>query len=501
MPNYIQIIRFQKRICVFRSYLICLFFLVLNSCSKLVEIDSPVNSEIGKDVYSNDASAASALTGIYTNMSSTAYNGSISGLKSIGVAGGLLSDELSLYNNGGASSFLPQYFTNALTINFNTSAWALYQPIYAANAAIEGLQQSTTVSPGVKKQLMGEAKFIRAFCYFYLTNIYGDLPLVLTTDFITNTSLKRVKVADIYMQISEDLEDAISLLGNDYMKADAISPYLIDAEERVRPNKWVATALLSRVYLYKKDYINAISESTKLIDNNKIFSLVTDLNLVFLKNSKEAIWQIQPTVLNENTKDGILYVLPKTGPSTTRYPLFLSNYLLNEFDSSDLRKENWIRKVTTSANKTYRHSYKYKVGTAGQPLSEYIMVLRLAEQYLIRSEANLELNKLSECLNDLDIIRQRAGLNKYSGPIIKDSIYKALIKERQTELFTEWGHRWFDIKRMKGVSNSAISLADEIMPSICATKGGNWSTNWQLLPIPSVDIDRNPNLLPNNTGY
>ena len=95
---------------------------------------------------------------------------------------GLSADELSLIS--GSSSDLRGLYTNSLTAAISPTLWSnSYKLIYYANSAIEGLTASTTVSVDVKKQLIGEAKFMRAFLYFYLTNLYGDVPLIMSSDY------------------------------------------------------------------------------------------------------------------------------------------------------------------------------------------------------------------------------------------------------------------------------------------------------------------------------
>ncbi|WP_315815288.1 RagB/SusD family nutrient uptake outer membrane protein [Paraflavitalea speifideaquila] len=93
----------------------------------------------------------------------------------------------------------------------------LYNFVFKCNAAIEGLTRSTTLTPAVKQQLLGEAKFMQAFMYFYLVNEFGDVPLALTTDPQANTLLARSPQAKVYEQIITDLLEAEQQLSNDYL--------------------------------------------------------------------------------------------------------------------------------------------------------------------------------------------------------------------------------------------------------------------------------------------
>src|SRR5690606_16340716 len=100
---------------------------------------------------------------------------------------------------------LMNYYNNAL-LPINSSWSRMYNFIFVANSAIEGLNEATALTPAVKQQLMGEAKFVRAFCYFYLINLYGDVPLVVTTDYRVNAILPRASEMMVYEQIISDLK-------------------------------------------------------------------------------------------------------------------------------------------------------------------------------------------------------------------------------------------------------------------------------------------------------
>src|SRR5439155_24411561 len=124
--------------------------------------------------------------------------------------------------SGATNNSVSYYYQNALTDNNlnNPDFWTVfYQTIFAANAAIEGLSASETLTPAVKQQLSGEVKFIRAFCYFYLVNLYGDVPLAIRTDYKMNSKLVRTPKAQVYQQIISDLTEAQNLLNPRYISA------------------------------------------------------------------------------------------------------------------------------------------------------------------------------------------------------------------------------------------------------------------------------------------
>jgi hypothetical protein len=452
---------------------------VQTSCKKLVEVDAPITSVSDKVVYGSDITATAVLTDIYTQIVT-------SDVSRIYLFPALSSDELALF--AGISDLGYQaYYQNNLSPSIPglVEYWSqIYARIYVANDAIEGLSLSNTLTPGVKQQLLGEAKFVRAFCYFYLVNLYGDVPLNLTTDYKLNSLRPRTDSKKVYEQIISDLKDAQSLLGIDYINASFSS-----TSERTRPNKFTATALLARVYLFTNDYINAEIEATSIIENKVLYDTVP-LNNVFLKNSKETIWALQSVLsgTNSNTVEGRLFILPPTGPSTT-YPVYLSDDLINSFEPNDERLLDWTSSMSVLSKK-YNYSYKYKVGGVDAASAEYSIVFRLSEQYLIRAEARIQQGNLSKGADDLNLIRLRAGLSAIEVSTQTD-LLNAILHERQVELFTEWGHRWLDLKR--------TSKADIILKQV---KGQNWQTTDQLYPIPQSELNGNPNIKGHqNPGY
>ncbi|WP_188316176.1 RagB/SusD family nutrient uptake outer membrane protein [Chitinophaga agrisoli] len=471
--------------------LVCLCVLH-SACTKLVEADAPVTSINGENVYNDNATAAAVLNSIYTAMSQKGITAD--GITALSLFPALSADELSLYGASTDPVYIA-YYRNALTnINTgNTDFWKIIYPlVFTTNAAVEGLSAATGLTQAVKQQLSGEARFLRAFFYFYLLNLYGDVPLALSTDYSVNALLSRTPKDKVYQQIIADLKEAQSLLADTYVMADAITPYPPSSEERVRPNKWAATALLARVYLYTGDYVNAEKQATAVISNTGLYDIMP-LNNTFLKESREAIWQLQPVRTGQNTQDARLFMLPDTGPNGL-FPVYLGSHLLNSFEAGDQRRfgGNWIDSVNIGAA-TYYYPYKYKLSTTtAATILEYVMVLRLAEQYLIRAEARAQQNNIQGAGTDLDVIRHRAGLPGYNGAPEKNALLAAILHERQVELFTEWGHRWLDLKR--------TGMVDTRMHTITPQKGGAWKSTAQQYPIPASELQRGPNFI-QNAGY
>jgi starch-binding outer membrane protein, SusD/RagB family len=459
------------------------------SCNKAVEVNPPATALSGASVYSSDVSAVAAVTGIYQSMLGEDFFGGNQGSTDFTTIGGLSADEFQLYP--GASALLAQAYINGLS-STNTPFWAgLYSCIYRANAAITGLNGSGAITDTLKQQLLGEALFARAFCHFYLVNIFGAVPIVTTTNYTVNESIARSPTSAVYQQIIADLKEAQSLLSNSFQ-----APAGGSTAERTLPNQGAATALLARAYLYQGKYDSAVTEAT-LVINNSLYSLVPNLNGVFLVNSSEAIWQLIDPALGMNTPDGFTYILTG-GPNTYSNPVFLSPYILQAFEPGDNRQTDWIG-ADTSAGTVYYFPYKYKVhgGTANTSVTEYYMMLRLAEQYLIRAEGEDQQGDLSDATADLNVIRNRAGLANISNAIAssQSALLTAILHERQVEFFCELGHRWLDLVRTNN-ANSILGSPE----NVCAAKGGTWVSTAQLFPIPLTDMEADPNLT-QNPGY
>jgi hypothetical protein len=473
------------------------------SCKKFIDVAAPPNQISDQNIYNADATAISVLTGIYTNMSqqlgapaSIPFYGSIT---TSSFFSGLYSDELILDDKSVNLNLTKIYENDLLESDGSVLGFWFnaYNQIFTANAAYNGVKASNSLSLAVKQQLMGEALFIRAFCYLYLVDYYGEVPLPLTTDYKVNASLPRSSTSVVYQQIISDLKEARGLLSADFLAGNVITP----VQDRLRPTKWAATALLARAYLYSGDNANAEIEATRMIDNHTQFDMAgIALNDVFKKNSPETIWALTKVgfaggVNDPNTGFAQTFVLPSGGPQTPVTPInpfYLSDYLMNAFEAADNRKAQWTGEVTANGI-TYPYAYKYKVNALNQPLAEYSIVMRMGEQYLIRAEARARQNKFIDAKADLNAIRARAGLPNTTAA--DADLLDAVLHERQVELFTEWGDRFSSLKRI----NNNI---DEVMPAVCTAKGGAWQPYKKLLPLPFEEIRDNPSIAGHqNQGY
>lgn len=444
------------------------------ACSKFLDADPPTDSIIADNVFKNDANALAAVSGIYTEMmiSNTGQlsNGFIS------VYGGLCADEI--YGFKPADLEFSNNQVTAVDYSITYNMWkGGYTYLYRINAVLEGLNKSSGLSEAVGRQLKGEALFLKGLVYAQLTNLYGKIVLTNSTAYQVNNSLPRSETAVVYDSIVSCLKAAESLLTAKY-----------PSDGRVRPNRFAATALLARVYLYKGSWQEAATKAGEVIAGP--YSLVKDLSKVFLKGSDEAIWQLMPVnAAGRNTIEGNQFIPDTSSLVAPKYAL--TDGLSAAFEPQDKRRGNWTGNKLYN-NKTYLYPAKYKVmtGTNTNPANatEYTIVLRLAEQYLIRAEANAQLGNTVAAIADLDSIRSRAGLPYLSGVTGQAAVLKAVAQERRIELFAEWGHRWFDLIRTR--------QADAVLAPLKPT----WKPTAVLWPLPQYELNVNT-ALKQNDGY
>jgi hypothetical protein len=287
--------------------------------------------------------------------------------------------------------------------------------------------------------------------------------------------LARTPSTLVWEQILDDLKNAKQLL-----------PAKYPTPERLRPNRATAGALLARTYLYLGRWAEAETESDAIITSGVYGASLPAPDLVFKKESIETIWQLQPVRASINTNDAFFFLTA----AGTRPSYEITQNLLSAFEPNDNRKTQWIGFSSPVANPGWAFPAKYKAGTSAT-VTEYYIVFRLTEQYLIRAEARARQGngKLSQAIADLNIVRNRAGLPAIN-PVDQNAFYLALEKERQVEFFAEWGHRWLDLKR----THRAEAVLKPLSPN------NTWKQGSELYPVPAIEIISNPNLV-QNPGY
>jgi len=450
------------------------------SCKKLIGIPAnPPTAITRQQAFADSATAISAVAGVYSYTPS-------SGGQGIPYEDGLFTVATSVSGHEvfytGGSGDESQFYGYTLTPK-NSEIGALwsapYAAIYQVNDVLSGITNNNALSASFVKQITGEMEVVRAFYYFNLVNAFGGVPLVTTTDYATNAQSPRVSADAIYSQILTDLNDAVKKL-----------PVTYPSSGHVRPNLYTALAVLAKVHLYRGNWQAAYNEADSVIRLGG-FSLLTDLNSVFLDASNEAIWQVPI----ENTYGGsgdAQNFLPYSSTQTPSY--VITDSLLNQFEAGDLRKTNWMGVNVVNGQNVYFPA-KYKDNAPTNPATDF-MLLRFAEMYLIRAEAAAELDQnLGVAISDINTLRSRAGLG--ASPVTAASSQAAILaavrKERRTEMFTEFGSTWFGFNRTANDSKYPSSIQ---APAVLA----GWQAYDALYPVPQTQIQLNSHLT-QNPGY
>ena len=456
--------------------------LVLPACEEYLEVPAPTNSVTGETVFYSQGTVDKLMNYMYYNWANATgivlqYTRSAE----------FFSDNA--YNPTSGQTY-PE-MSGELTpesSNMSPALWASwYTVIYGANLLLEGLSEAPGISDeATRDAYTGAALTIRAGAHYYLARTFGDVPLNLGTDISENSFKPRTPVAEIYAQVITDLNDAIALL-----------PETGSGDKRFIDSKFVPQALLARVYTTMGRWTEAETAANAVINSGK-YQLLTNLNDVFYRPSNEVISSLGNTwafsaVYQSRTLTGLGFD-PVNAFGQGSFPA-LSEDLLNSFETGDNRKTVWVN-LENSANypepNNRYFSLKY-LNTAAGPIvagreQDYVFI-RLAEMYLIRAEARARQNNLSGAADDLNVIRNRAGLANTTAAT-QSELIEAIIKERRIELFFEGGSRWDDLVR--------TGTADAVISSL------PWKINWDayktLWPIPEVQIRVNSNLI-QNPGY
>lgn len=450
-------------------FFFAIFLNLCISCENLIDVDMPGNQVGSSQVFEDVQTANAALAGLYANL----FDNSVVSGDGLGVLLGSYIDDLDGYYMGSTNGAMDIYRNQQLSVNNDiTKVWTTaYQQIYMANAIITGVENSSSLAIADKERIKGEALLMRSIIYFYLQQMFGDLPYPTTTDYQVNQSLPKTPSPEVLNQLQGDIINTANLLKDDYR-----------SEERIYVNRQVANLLLAKVLMIKKDWSNA-EVALRGIIQNPLYQFQNDIAKVFDKNGRHILWQLKPLNQGDTTKEAVLYYFADAAPNSYA----ISQDLLNAFSSDDLRKQNWMSPVVFNQNIYYRLE-KYKNRLPGENNSEYSVVFRLEEVYLLLAETLVQQNKIPEAVPYINATRQRAGLPLLPTTITKADCLSEVLLEERREFFAEMGHRFLDLKRTGNLG------------TLTAVKT-NWKSYHDLWPLPQSDLLANPNLNPQNPGY
>uniref|UniRef100_F4C136 RagB/SusD domain-containing protein n=1 Tax=Sphingobacterium sp. (strain 21) TaxID=743722 RepID=F4C136_SPHS2 len=433
----------------------------ITGCSKLIDIDTPKNQLSADGAYADSAAVTALLANTYALLEKTVEPNLTRNL-------GLYADDLSFTQT---TTQQTEFWNSTVSPDnsSNLNIWKnLYAVIYQCNDLLTQIEPSP-ISDSKKRSIKGQCFFLRALCYYFLVNLYQNVPLILHTNVNENRTINQSEPSEIYQAIISDLLEA-----KDHLKGE---------DQNIYATIWAVSALLAKTAFNLKDWKTVIDETTFVINSGRY--TLESVSSVFHVDSKE-------TVLQFWTQEGFITSATSLIPaSATVVPsTLITDELYDVFDDNDLRKLQWIgtNVVTTNDEATsYHFPYKYKNRSMMDSHRECLVSIRLAEVYLLRAEAFLYLGEIAEAMADLNRIRERAGLQVLN-TTDPEEVFSLLEKECRKELFAEWGIRFISLKR--------TGRLDEVLGKAKPT----WTPDAKNLPVPQNELMYNSNLK-QNPGY
>lgn len=466
-----------------RRCTVCLMIITgilgVTSCKKILDLD-PHNSTFTNAYFTNGTDANTAIAGAYALLRSVLLNNT-----SFHVYGDATAKEFNI-NSGqddGNYNISNGEFTG---LNVGSGYWNwqnYYQLLQQINLVINkvpGIPINTFTNQDDKKRIIGEAYFLRAFTYFYMSRVWGDVPLKLAPDLDISQAknLPRNPAADVMKQCLADLKIA---------EDELTYGYTDQSQRAVRANKGSALALEAHIEAWTHNY-NACEQSAAQVIDNGGYSLIADtsqFSKIFVGKSAEGIFEIN---INYGQSEGIAINNGGYTP-TLRYPFIFSKtnleWPLNRdyvnklyTDTLDIRYAKYFFQAQSDGNgQTVKfNNITYADGsTKNDPrLSNNLIIFRLADVILLRAEALNHLGRDAEAVNLLNRVRHRAGIADYAGT--GDNLNRTILEERLRELFFE-GQAFYDLVRIKKISNATSSFIEDYNSSFSDTRinaGGNY---------------------------
>jgi hypothetical protein len=490
-------------------FITMLFAAGLLSCNDLSLV--PVDRLTGSNFPLTDNDAIAAVNGVY--VANSDFSSSSSYVAELPADATQCGEEVT--SGSGAAIGVYQHDANNGTVTYVWSV--LYQGVTGANAAIDNIAAAGSVSEPLKTRLIGEAKFLRALYYFYLVQLFGEVPLVLhPEDGIGST---RAPLDDVYAQIVDDLKAA---------SANGVLPVAYGGADKGRVTNGAAWALLAKVYLVWAQVSPDGNASEKYTQAIEAANHVTGYELEedFLdnwntsrRNGKESIFSAHHVVSQSSNGDGgnhLAHCSFATGFSDKTPHLIISDLsFYNRFDDRDQRKAGSYAKrlYNPEADEYFEFTLprfrKYidtlNITTTNLTRSIDRTILRYAEVLLIKAEAQNERDHApnAESYEAVNQVRRRAFRHIPLTAASEDDVPVGLSYEQfrevvRNERFFEFVYeqqRWFDLVRWRILVKSAGAIKNEF------TDKSAISLKHYRFPIPQSQRNINPEGLWQNWGW
>lgn len=489
----------------------------LASCNFL---EVPLESSVATSNYYNTLQEFDmSLTGIYNILLSAnwdddaRYGSYFQGFLLVGRVG---TDEMVVrYDNGHGEKSLGDYTYTPTNVYVTRPWYMMYKGIQRANVVIDRLTPKSFDDAAEKDRILAEAHFLRAFFYFHLVRLYGEVPLVTkeTTD-VAGVDMTKRSIAEVYGQIVSDLEAAEEALPDNNAKG--------------RPDKRVAKVMLAKVYLQMAgeplNDTGVAAEAERLLAEvikNGGYELVSDYFSQFdgkHEYNSEYIWDIEFSN-NGTTKYGGQVGTTEGMPSPeSLYWVMLGTCpeFYNSFDPNDLRRDAIARYklvydndfnivpeyYSGTGNDYYYYAYKFRhaltqeergSGWANWANPINFPVTRYADVLLMYAEAGLRAHGTvtSEQLDCVNMVRRRGFGKPVDTPSsydLKEITFENLLAERSFELCFE-GQRWYDLVRFGQLEEAVKKIGTDPLTAESNKQAQNFQKKHHYYPVPQDVID------------
>jgi hypothetical protein len=395
------------------------------------------------------------------------------------------------------------YTTQKSNSRVNESPQQIWQACYSgiekANWVIAKVPNAT-MDENRKKQILGEAYFLRAFYHWFLTKNFGDIPVKITPSYTEEEALTaKSPRADVYKQIYSDLDQA---------SAAGLSSY--PAVEKGRPSKEVVSALYAKAALYNEDWAKALEKAKEVINSNK-YSLMAEVQDVYKYDKEDAarienMWAYEVDPVSPGLGHQLVGLCGPSGSAAPAYArtsfgsMFAYQAFFNSFDPADKRRTLLDTNYIDKAGKVVPQKNITPITTQGVLIKKYqdpvstiglipnIPILRLPDVYLIAAEAEARINGATTAAYEyVNAVRKRAGLANLKTGLTKDAFIDAVLQERAWEFFAE-GDRWYDLTR----TGKFLTVIPKAVNSVYPVR--NVTAKNKYFPIPQDEINANAKL-------
>jgi len=485
-----------------KTYLCLMLFAAVSSCDN--DLKEELKGDLSESTLTSESDAIALVDGVYNGIYDDGWGYYGSGTMARATDG--ITDVFDVSDIHYAELETYQWSNE----NIVAPIWvSIYRVIDRANWALKLINNMDDNAFGdveTKNRLLGEVSFLRGLAYFDLVGMFGGVPLKLEPTSKDTPGLPRSTASDVYVQIEKDLEFAIANLPNSTTspgRASKGAAHGILAKAQLRQLKWTeakvnidAIIALGVYDLYTEGSFLKLFYESNILDNEFIFSVLSlgeSYNIASNHHVKFFTPWNYDTGWAEVGLPATIYNTIEAGDE--RLEVYLDNYpqlyggalrsAIDQWGFAINRKFGHYNRDVTAPGTGYSAYKNYGVSKLGVP------ILRYADVLLLKADIENELNgPNSQAYWAINQVRNRSGLPNLQEGLGKVEFRNAVLKERAIELAAE-GHRKDDLIR-HGLFESTMTqyLSDQGYPRTV-------TADYQLMPIPRLELDLNPNMEPN----